>query len=101
MRIAVHGATGLTGTLVAHALDRAGADLTLAGRDAAKLAALAASLRSARTAVAPADDALALHEAFRTSRVVVACAGPFTTLGEPVLEAAIAAGAHYLDIASE
>lgn len=55
----------------------------------------------ASVAVAPAGDVLALLAAFRGARVVIGCAGPFATLGEPVLEAAIAAGAHYLDISGE
>jgi short subunit dehydrogenase-like uncharacterized protein len=102
MRIAVYGASGLTGSLVARALDAAGADLVLAGRDALKLEAVAAQLaRPAHVAIAPVDDPLALTDAFRGARVVVSCAGPFTTIGEPVLEAAIAAGAHYLDTSGE
>jgi short subunit dehydrogenase-like uncharacterized protein len=37
----------------------------------------------------------------RRSRVVISAAGPFRFLGEPVVEACIRAGAHYLDISGE
>src|SRR5213075_1486065 len=43
----------------------------------------------------------ALAAAFRDVRVVIGCAGPFGACGEPVLAAALAAGAHYLDVAGE
>jgi len=102
MKVAIYGASGTTGALIAHELADRGADLLLAGRDEGKLAALAAELDGAATvAVAAADDVLGLLAAFRGARVVVACAGPFGRIGEPVLEAAIAAGAHYLDITGE
>jgi short subunit dehydrogenase-like uncharacterized protein len=102
VRVAIYGATGTTGSLVARELADRGAELILAGRDRAKLEALARELDvRAAVAVAPAGDVLALLGAFRGARVVIGCAGPFGSLGETVLEAAIAAGAHYLDISGE
>ena len=102
MRVAIYGATGTTGALIARELADRGAELILAGRDAQKLGALAAELGDdAQVRIAAADDVIALLEAFRGARVVVACAGPFAQHGEPVLEAAIAAGAHYLDVSGE
>ncbi len=109
MRIAVYGASGSTGRLIAAELHGRGADVVLAGRDEARLRALADALPGARVAVAPADDPLALATAFAGAECVVACAGPFgaraaggaSSVGERVLEGAIAAGAHYLDIAGE
>jgi hypothetical protein len=94
-RIAIYGATGVTGTMVSEAL--AGrAELVLLGRDRGKLDALAARVGAAR--VAHPDE---LRDAIAGARVVIGCAGPFAEVGEPVLAAAIAAGAHYLDIAGE
>jgi hypothetical protein len=81
MKIAIYGASGTTGALIAHELADRGADLVLAGRDAGKLEALAAELGGATAvAAAAADDVLGLLAAFRGSRVVVACAGPFGTI---------------------
>lgn len=100
--IAVYGATGTTGAMVVRELLDRGADVVVAGRDRGKLEALAASLDGTPVvAVAAVDDARALAAAFGGARVVVSCAGPFTAIGEPVLEAAIAAGAHYLDSSGE
>jgi len=94
-RIAIYGATGVTGGLVAEAL--AGrAELVLIGRDRARLDALAA--RVGATRVARPDE---LQDAIAGASVVIGCAGPFGEVGEPVLAAAIAEGAHYLDIATE
>lgn len=98
--IAVYGATGTTGGLVARALAAAGARLIVAGRDPARIAALAAEL-GASPRVAAADDPRALAAALTGARCVVACAGPFGEVGEPVLAAAIAAGAHYVDTTGE
>jgi len=47
------------------------------------------------------DDELGLHRALDGCATVVACAGPFTDVGEPVLHAAIAAGTHYVDTTGE
>jgi short subunit dehydrogenase-like uncharacterized protein len=100
--IAVYGATGYTGRLVATELARAGADLVLSGRNPAKLETLASQL-DADPAVRPAalDDPAALRALFADCAVVVDCAGPFVHFGEPVLAAAIDAQAHYLDTTGE
>jgi short subunit dehydrogenase-like uncharacterized protein len=100
--IAVYGATGYTGKLVAAELARAGADLVISGRNPAKLEALASQLEI-DPAVRPAalDDPAALRALFADCAVVVDCAGPFVHYGEPVLAAAIDAQAHYLDTTGE
>jgi short subunit dehydrogenase-like uncharacterized protein len=100
--VAVYGATGYTGRLVAAELDRRGADFVLAGRSAAKLDALAAELGGRpRTAAVSLDDRAALRELLEPCAVVIACAGPFTLHGEPVVAAAVEAGIHYLDTTGE
>jgi short subunit dehydrogenase-like uncharacterized protein len=99
--IAVFGATGYTGRLIAHELRRHELPLLLAGRDAGKLAALAAQLGGAETAVASVADRASLDALARRARVLINCVGPFVDLGEPVVRAAIAAGAHYLDTTGE
>jgi len=99
--IVIYGASGTTGGLVAHHLHVRGARVVLAGRDRDRLAALAAELPGAEIRVAAVDDPAALRAAFAGARAVVACAGPFAQIGEPVLEAAIACRAHYLDSSGE
>ena len=99
--IVVYGATGLTGTLVAEELLRRGLPVVLAGRDRARLDALATRLGGLEVRQAQVHDREALAAAVRGAAVVVACAGPFLRVGEPVLRAAIEAGAHYLDTSGE
>lgn len=100
--MAVYGATGYTGRLVAAELKRRGADFVIAGRSASKLDALSQTLGGVRTAHAPLEDAAALQAALEPCAAVISCAGsPFTAHGEPVLAAAIAAGTHYLDTTGE
>ena len=51
--------------------------------------------------VADARDAGALRDAFAGATVVASLAGPFLELGLAPVEAAVAAGAHYLDTTGE
>ncbi len=99
--IVVYGATGTTGTLVAHELYRRGFDLVLAGRDRGRLSGMAEKLGGLPVRQAQVHDQAALEAAVAGARAVVSCAGPFLVIGEPVLQAAIAAGAHYLDTSGE
>lgn len=100
--IVVYGASGYTGKLIARELARRGAELTLAGRDRRKLESVAAGL-DAEPAIAavPLDDRRGLRDLLDGAGAVIACAGPFTLHGEPVLEAAVQAGTHYLDTTGE
>jgi short subunit dehydrogenase-like uncharacterized protein len=100
--IAVYGATGYTGRLVAEELQRRGAEFVLAGRSAEKLETLAARLGGeVRTAAVTLDDAAGLRALLEPCAAVIACAGPFTAHGEPVVAAAAETGAHYLDTTGE
>lgn len=98
--VAVYGATGFTGKLVAAELSRRGLSAVLCGRSADKLAAVAAPHGFA-TRVAAHDDPAALEAAFADCGAVVSCAGPFLQVGEEVVKAAIAAGCHYVDTTGE
>lgn len=99
--IAVYGATGFTGGLIARELKRLGADFLIAGRNRAKLEALSEELGSVPLAAVPVDDAAGLRRMLEECAVVVACAGPFTLHGEPVVAAAADTGTHYLDTTGE
>jgi short subunit dehydrogenase-like uncharacterized protein len=100
--IAVYGATGFTGRLVAAELARRGARMVLAGRSPAKLEILAEEIGDgAETRAVGLDDAAGLRELLEPCAAVIACAGPFQRLGEPVLAATVDAGTHYLDTTGE
>ncbi len=110
--IVLLGATGFTGGLVAEDLTRqlAGGDLrwAIAGRDRAKLDAVAERLRAIDPAGAPdesvvvdASDREALTAMARRTRVVATTVGPYVLHGETVVGACIAGGADYVDITGE
>jgi short subunit dehydrogenase-like uncharacterized protein len=99
--IAVYGATGYTGRLVAEELRRRDADYVLAGRSAKKLQALAAELGGAPAKAVSLDSPAALRELLEPCAALISCAGPFTLHGEPVVAAATETGTHYLDSTGE
>ena len=99
--IAVYGATGFTGKLVAAELQRRGVDLVISGRSREKLEALSTQLGGVPTVTASVDDPAALRSLLEPCAAVIACAGPFTLHGEPVLAAAAETGTHYIDTTGE
>ena len=100
--VAVYGATGYTGRLVAAELRDRGFDAVLCGRSGSRLRALASELGVEWPVRAAAvDDPAALRRALSGADVVVNCAGPFTFYGAPVIEAALGVGAHYIDTTGE
>ena len=107
-RIVLYGATGYTGRLTAQALAACGAHPVLAGRDAGRVHALSARLsRSSgngeefETAVAAADEPSELRALIGAGDVLVSTAGPFFRIGRAAVEAALDAGAVYLDSTGE
>jgi short subunit dehydrogenase-like uncharacterized protein len=99
--IAVYGATGFTGGLIARELKRAGADFLIAGRNRGKLEALSEELGGVPAAAVSLEDPAGLREMLEPCSVVAACAGPFTLHGEPLVAAAVETGTHYLDTTGE
>ena len=101
--IAVYGASGITGGHILGELRRRGLAAILVGRDAARLraAADAAELTDARITVAALGDHDALVAAFSGADVVISALPAYVDNGEPVLAAAIDAGAHYTDVSGE
>jgi short subunit dehydrogenase-like uncharacterized protein len=100
--IAVYGATGYTGRLVARELERRGLDARLCGRSGGKLKALVGELGvDWECRAATIDDFAGLRRALDGAAAVINCAGPFTYYGSPVIEAAIDVGAHYCDTTGE
>lgn len=99
-RVLVYGAAGHTGRFVVDELLRRGLVPVLAGRSGERLASSASGAGLERREAA-VDDAAALRRALRDVAVVVNCAGPFLDTALPLARAAVAAGAHYLDVTAE
>ena len=99
--VLLFGATGYTGRLTGRALVRRRASFAVAGRDRAKLEALAAELGGVEVRVARVGDVDGLGRALEGVRVLLTCVGPFTELGDTAVEAALRAGAHYVDATGE
>jgi short subunit dehydrogenase-like uncharacterized protein len=98
----VLGATGLSGRAIARELADAGQDVVLVGRNADRLAAVAASLASpVHNRAGGGLTELAALIAAEKPAVVVNTVGPFTTSTVPLARASLAAGSHYVDLANE
>jgi short subunit dehydrogenase-like uncharacterized protein len=101
-RIVVFGATGYTGRLTAERLLDAGARPVLAGRDEARLRALADRLGGdLETLQADAARPGTVFAAVQEGDVLISTVGPFARFGDAAVRAAIAAGATYLDSTGE
>jgi short subunit dehydrogenase-like uncharacterized protein len=103
MRIALYGATGYTGKLVAAELHRRKIDTVVAGRSRAKLDSMVETLglTGAQVRTADVDDPAGLADVLDGCDGVINCAGPFTFFGEQVVRAAITAGCQYVDTTGE
>jgi short subunit dehydrogenase-like uncharacterized protein len=109
--LVLFGATGFTGGLTAEYLaGNAPANLrwALAGRNRAKLEAVAARLAAAspeaptpELLVADAADSAALAKIAAATRVVITTVGPYALYGAPLVAACAAAGTDYVDLTGE
>jgi short subunit dehydrogenase-like uncharacterized protein len=100
--VAVYGASGYTGGLVAKALAARGYQVVLGGRAPEKLDRLAAEVGAmAMTSPAALDDPEALEALCAGADVVVNCAGPAFVSAHPLTRAAIATKTHYVDTCAE
>ncbi|MFZ3452290.1 saccharopine dehydrogenase family protein [Arthrobacter sp. 7Tela_A1] len=98
--IVVFGATGYTGRLVVESLLKRGVRPVLAGRNERNLRDLAApgqlDYRSADV-----RDSAAMRALLSPGDVLVSTVGPFERYGHAAAQAAVEAGAHYLDSTGE
>lgn len=96
----IYGAYGYTGELIAKEGKRRGLSPILAGRSRDRTEALARSLGlEARVFDLGTPAAMAVH--LKNVQLVLNCAGPFSATSGPMMEACLAAPAHYLDITGE
>ncbi|MGK2879825.1 MAG: saccharopine dehydrogenase family protein [Mycobacterium sp.] len=100
-RIVLYGATGYTGRLTAAALVARGIAPVLAGRNRAALTELAAHHGGLDTAVADVSDPSTVCALVGPGDVLLSTVGPFAKYGAPAAEAAVEAGAQYLDSTGE
>ncbi len=103
--VVVYGASGYTGRLVCEYLRELNVPFTAAGRSKDRLHEVLSRVPGIDTVdhdVVEVDhERGALTELFRGARVVSNMVGPFIRYGDPVVEAALAAGCHYLDTTGE
>lgn len=105
-KVVVYGASGYTGRLVCEYLREYNIPFIAAGRDEHRLAD---SLRENVAGVETADYEIrtvehtteALTELLTGATVVLNTVGPFSSYGHEVVQAALAAGAHYTDTTGE
>ncbi len=107
-RIVLYGATGYTGRLTAQALLARGERPVLAGRDAGRLSAVSARLARCsenggdlETAVADTSGPEGIRALIGPGDVLISTAGPFMKAGAAAVQAAVDAGAVYLDSTGE
>ncbi|MGI8891552.1 MAG: saccharopine dehydrogenase family protein [Chthoniobacterales bacterium] len=98
---ALMGAYGHTGRFVIAELLGRGITPILVGRDLPKLETLAEKYPALERRVASVEDPASLDRALEGAQVVVNCAGPFLDTAAPVIEAALRARIHYVDVAAE
>jgi short subunit dehydrogenase-like uncharacterized protein len=104
--VVVYGASGYTGRLICEYLREYNVAFVAAGRDAGKVkASMEAHVPGIATAdyevVEVAHDVAALTDLFAGASVVCNTVGPFAVHGPEVVEACLAAGAHYVDTTGE
>ena len=96
----LYGAYGYTGELIAREAARRGMHPVLAGRNEARLRPLAEELNLSFQTFS-LNDHSSLVEQIDGMEVVLNCAGPFSRTAQPMMDACLAAGPHYLDITGE
>jgi len=96
----LYGATGFVGQAIARLAVETGLEPVLAGRDPVRVEALASELGVGHR-VFDLRDSHNVEEALKDMTVVLHCAGPFIHTYEPMVEACIQTGTHYLDITGE
>ena len=100
MSFLIYGSTGYTGNLIVRQAVQRGLKPILAGRDVDKVGRQAAALGLEWRAFRLSNTA-ALERALSDTGLVLLLAGPYINTSQPVVEACLRTGAHYLDITGE
>ncbi|GGE31125.1 hypothetical protein GCM10007421_01050 [Halopseudomonas oceani] len=96
----IYGANGYTGKLLARAAAERGLQPVLAGRNRSAVAALAAELSLPHRCF-DLSQPEQVRENLQGMQVVLHCAGPFSATSQPLIDACLTTGCHYLDITGE
>ena len=96
----IYGANGYTGKLIAKEARKRGMKPILAGRNTESIEAISAET-GFDFLVFDLDDGPAGSEALEGVSIVLHCAGPFSATSQPMVEACLRNGCHYLDITGE
>jgi len=96
----IYGANGYTGKLIARKALQRGLKPILAGRNDEGIASIATET-GFDSLVFELDDTSALNKALEGVSIVLHCAGPFSATSQPMIEACLKNGCHYLDITGE
>ena len=104
-QVVVYGVSGYTGKLIAEFLAKKRIPFIGAGRNRERIETELASVpgieKGEYQIAAVGHDLPSLRKLFKGARVVINVTGPFGQLGQPVVEAALAEGCHYLDTTGE
>jgi short subunit dehydrogenase-like uncharacterized protein len=100
-RIVLFGATGYTGRLTAAALVARGHKPLLVARGHEAVRDLARELGGLEWVLADVSDPSSLRAALNAGDVLISTVGPFVRWGDTAAQAAIDAGAHYIDSTGE
>ncbi|HEY0577779.1 MAG TPA: DUF5938 domain-containing protein [Pseudonocardia sp.] len=103
--VVVYGASGYTGRLIAEYLREFNLPFVAAGRDAKRVAEAIEGVPGIDTVeyevVEVEHTVEALTDLFTGAKVICNTVGPFASYGDVVVQAALAAGCHYLDTTGE
>jgi NAD(P)-dependent dehydrogenase (short-subunit alcohol dehydrogenase family) len=100
-RVVVYGAYGHTGRFVVEELLRRGITPVVAGRSPEKIEAYEPPAPGIEKWAAAVEDRPTLQRSLEGAAAVINCAGPFLDTALPLASAAVAVGAHYLDVTAE
>ena len=99
-QVLIYGAYGFSGAAISRLAQSYDIEPVLAGRNPEKLHALADELNFSRIPLS-LDDHETLVEVLRHFELVMHIAGPYTFTAKPMLDAAVVAGTHYVDLTGE
>lgn len=99
-KLLIYGATGYTGTMICHEAARRGIQFEIAGRNEAKLHALATILKVPYH-VFSVNDITGWQKSLEGKTCLLNIAGPFSETAKKAMEACLIRQVHYFDITAE
>ena len=100
-QVLIYGAYGFTGAVISKLASEYGITPVLTGRNESKLKPLAESLDYDYVVLSLENNHDNLVKVLKHFEIVLHIAGPYTFTGEPMLDAVVEAGTHYVDLTGE